>query len=120
MDIDVDQGIDELRRDVQGADTGFDNLNAELAETDRELDRVRTSADRTGRELEQTGRRGISSFKECRSPRAPSAWRSRAVGVRAFIGFANEAIDDASDLAESVSKTEVVFGASRRRQVVRL
>ena len=76
VDIDVNQGIDELRRDVQGADSGFGELNSELAETDRELDRIRTSADRTGRELETTGRRGVSSFNGLSVAAVLSEWRS--------------------------------------------
>ena len=112
VDIDVDQGIDELRRDVQGADSGFGELNSELAETDRELDRIRTSADRTGRELETTGRRGVSSFNGLSvAAGAFGVALAAAVGVRAFIGFADDAIGVASDLEESLSKTNVVFGA---------
>jgi hypothetical protein len=111
VDIDVDQGIDELRRDVQGADAGFGDLNSELAETDRELDRIRGSADRAGRELEQTGRRGVSSFNGMAvAAGAFGVALAAAVGIRAFAGFANEAIQAASNLAESTSKANVVFG----------
>lgn len=111
VDIDVDQGIDELRRDVQGADAGFGELNAELAETDRELDRVRNSADRAGRELETTGRRGIASFNGMAvAAGAFGVAIAAAVGIRAFAGFANDAIQSASSFEEALSKTRVVFG----------
>ena len=112
VEIQGERAIAELRQDVAGADTGFGQLNQELAETDRELDRIRTSADRAGRELDTAGRRGVSSFNGMAvAAGAFGVALAAAVGIRAFVGFAGQAIEAASSFEESLSKSRVVFGS---------
>jgi hypothetical protein len=128
VEVETDQALDKLRRDVAAVDnqtidvdvdvdgvnraeTEFSQLNRELGQTDSELEQVSSSARRAGNELDDVGRRGSTAF---------SGLSASAVGLvgalAAFQGFRilgrglGAAIEDASNLEESLSKTNVVFG----------
>lgn len=110
--VDIQTGdLSGVRRELGQADQSVSSLNSELEETTRELRRVDDAAGRAGRELDDTGQRGVKAFGGLGVAVAGFGAALIAVqGLRAFIGFADIAIGKASDLAESTSKTEVVFG----------
>ena len=110
VDIQGERAVDELRRDFQGADAGVRILNSELAETERELRRIDRAADDSTEAILRV-ERGVSAFSSLRlSVLGAAAGFAAIAGARAFINFAGDAISAASDLEESISKTNVVFG----------
>lgn len=108
---DLERELDGLFAPVSRGDNEFEALNRELDQTVTELKQVDNQAERTGRELEQTGRRGSTAFVGL-----TGAFLGFAGAIAAFQGFSaigrgiGVAIDAASDLAESTSKANVVFG----------
>lgn len=115
IDVPVQVGnanqLDAIRRDLELAEDSADGLNRELAQTDSELDQVGNQARRTGSELETAGRRGRTAFSGLTTSVVGLVGAFGAIqGARAFLSFAGDAIDAASDLEESTSKAGVVFG----------
>lgn len=106
--VDVSVDVDG----VQAANVQFDRLNQEIDQTEDELRQVSNEAQKTGRELDQAGTRGAQTFSRLRSSiGGVGAGLIAAFGVRAVGQGINEAIQAASNLEESISKTTVVFGA---------
>jgi hypothetical protein len=128
VEVETDQALDKLRRDVAAVDnqtidvdvdvdgvnraeTEFSQLNRELDQTDSELRQVSNQADRTGRELENVGRRGSSAFSGLGASVVGFVGALAAFqGVRVIGQGLAASISAASDLEESLSKTNVVFG----------
>lgn len=102
--------LSDIRRELDQADNAAESLNTELRQTDAGLDDVGDSARRAGRELDDVGRRGTASFRGL-----SAGFLAFAGALAAFQGFqvlargAASAIGAASDLEESLSKTNVVF-----------
>jgi len=111
IDVPINIGTSDLQRDIARTDTDFERLNSEVRETQSELRQLDSQADRTGDAMLRVGNRGVTAFTNL---------RGSFLGVAAaFIGFqgfqaltrgAFAAVQSASDLAESLSKTNVVFG----------
>jgi hypothetical protein len=93
------------------AEGGASGLNQELAETSRELGRVERQADDSADAVLRVGTRGVSAFSNLRGSIIGVAAGLAAIqGIQVLgRGFA-AAIQDASNLEESLSKTNVVFG----------
>lgn len=85
--------------------------NAEARQFERSLHDAGRAARQTDDAVDSVGRRGQAAFGNLGIAVASFGSALVAVqGLRAFIGFADQAIGKASDLAESTSKTNVVFG----------
>ena len=128
VEIESDQSLDQLRRDVaaadnqtvdiavdvdgvDAADASFDSLNAELEQTESGLRQVGDQADLTGRDLDQAGDRGDSAFRRMGGSIVALGGALVAFqGFRLLITGAGAAIEAASNFQESVSKADVVFG----------
>lgn len=111
IDAAVDAADTTVDLDVDTASTK--QLRAELDKVNRELTEARTLLDRMEGDLEQVRRKGgqvEGSFEGVR--RAAGAALS-AFGARAVIQEIDAMITAASDLAESQSKVDVVFGESK-------
>jgi hypothetical protein len=123
-----EQAIEELRQDIarvdaqdinvavdvdgiQAAENQMEDLRQETDRAGDEFDDMRTKARRAGDEVDDVGRRGASSIRGMVGAVAGfGAAIGAAAGIRAFLGFAGDAIDAASDLEESTNKARVVFG----------
>jgi hypothetical protein len=128
VDIQSDQGLDQLQRDiaqvdnqrvdvevdvagVDQADASFADLNRELEQTDNELREVAAEADRTGRDLDNAAEKGVRGFKGLALGAGAFGAALIAVqGIGALVRGAGAAIEAASDFEESISKANVVFG----------
>lgn len=111
VSVSGEQNLAQIRRELGLADDAADNLNRELAQTDDELRQAGTQAKRTGDDIESAGRRGGSAFGSLRASALGLVTAFGAVqGARALFDFFGESIEAASDLEESTSKAQVVFG----------
>ena len=111
VDVEGTQAADNLRRDFQGADTAVGNLNNELEETDRELRQIDRSATDATDGILRVGTRGSPRSRRYAVRSSGSGWRSPVSRGRGLSSASRvEAIDAASNLAESTSKAQVVFG----------
>lgn len=111
VDIEGTRAADELRQDFDQADTAVASLNNELEETGRELQTIDRRADDASDGILRVGTRGVSAFTSLQgSIVGVGAAFAAIAGARAFLGFAGEAIQAASNFEESLSKTNVVFG----------
>lgn len=100
VDVDVDpKAFRQLKADI-------DKVNAELNDTRAQLNKVEG-------ELDQVRRKGGDVEKSFGGIRAAAAGALAALGTRFVIDQVQEMIGAASDLAESQSKVDVVFGASQ-------
>ena len=110
VNISGEQAAESLRRDLNQADNAVESLNTELGQTDRELDQIRGSARGASDAVLRVGTGGVSAF---------SNLRGSIIGVVGALGLiagagvalrgAFTAIQAASSLEESLSKTNVVF-----------
>ena len=104
--------VEGLRRDFSQADDAVDRLNRELNQTDDALRRVGREADDSTNAMLRVGTRGVSAFSNLRGSILGVAGAFVAFqGARAFLDFAGDSIEAASDLEESTSKAQVVFGS---------
>lgn len=104
--------LDRVTRDFAQADDSVDRLNRELNETDDALRRVGREADQSTNAMLRVGTRGVSAFSNLRGSILGVAGAFVAFqGARAFLDFASQSIEAASDLEESTSKAQVVFGS---------
>ena len=113
VDVDVEgtRAADELRQDFAQADNAVNSLNNELEETGRELRNVDQQAEKATNQMLGVGSKGAAAFQRLQTSVVAAAGAFALIaGARAFLTFADQAIGKASDLAESLSKTEVVFG----------
>lgn len=112
VNISGDNNADQLRRDLDQADNAAESLNSELRETDRELGQIDRSADQASNAMLRVGTRGVSAFTNLRGSLLGAV---AAVGVfagaTAALRGAFTALQAASSLEESLSKTNVVFGS---------
>lgn len=105
IEIDVNTG------DLNQADRALQDLRNELGLVDNELEDVEDQSRRTGRELEDTGNRGTSAFgKITRAVGLVAGALAAFGGGRALLQFFGDSISAASDVEESLSKVQVVFG----------
>jgi hypothetical protein len=112
VQITGEQDLENIRADLGQSETAVAELNRELGQTDDALRDVGTQAGRTGDAMDDIGTRGTSAFTNLRGAVVGVTAAFAAIqGARAFIDFARDAIDAASDLEESTSKAQVVFGA---------
>jgi hypothetical protein len=129
VDVETDQALDQLRRDIRAADADdididvdvdgvaraedeFEELRREVDKTDDELRKVERQAKATGDDLERAGKKGKGAFSGLtRGVLAFGAALGGIAALRGLIGFFGDAIDSASDLEESTSKAQVVFGS---------
>jgi hypothetical protein len=104
--------LDRVTRDFAQADDSVDRLNRELNETDDALRRVGREGDNATNAMLRVGTRGVSAFSNLRGSIVGVA--SAFVlfqGARAALDFFNQSIEAASNLEESTSKAQVVFGS---------
>jgi hypothetical protein len=106
VDVDV-KGTAEVTR----LDTALDETTTSAKATDRAIDTIGSTTRRSAREAEAAAGRFSGSMDKLRGRIiAAGAAIAAAFGVRAIVGFANDAIQAFSDLNESTSKAQVVFG----------
>jgi hypothetical protein len=106
-DIDVDVDVDGVTR----AEDEFEELRREVDQTEDGLRDVERQANRTGDDLERAGKRGGSAFSGLtKGVLAFGAALGGIAALRGLASFFGDAIDSASDLEESTSKAQVVFG----------
>ncbi len=128
VDVETDQALDQLKRDIRAVDADdididvdvdgvsraedeFQDLRRELGRTERALDDVEDEAEQTSRAMLRVGTRGVSAFSNLRGSLFAVATAFAAFqGLRGLTSFFGDAIDSASDLEESTSKAQVVFG----------
>lgn len=107
-DIDIDVDVDGIAK----ADREFEDLNREIDDTTDELRKAERQADETTNAMLRIGTRGTSAFTNLRgSLLGVGAAFVAFQGGKALLGFFDDAIDSASDLEESTSKAQVVFGS---------
>ena len=124
VDIAVDQAIGDLRSTLNRLDQtvdvsvnaeGLDAVATDATRLDAELDEAAVAADRLDRELDQvskTGQSGLSAMTKTAIKFGVALGGLSLIGraARGLADFAGDSIAAASDLAESTSKAEVVFG----------
>ena len=104
--VPVDVDVDGINR----ADSQFQDLNTEIGQTQTELRQLDNQAERTGRELEGLGRRGSTAFAGLAVSAVGFVGAVAAFGgLQVLVRGATAAIQAASNLEESLSKTNVVF-----------
>lgn len=103
---------DAVARDLRQAGGAADELRSDLDRVDDSLRDAGTAARRAGDDIEDIGRRGRRAFDGLgTSLLAFGSALGGAVALRGFVNFAGDAIEAASDLEESTSKAQVVFGS---------
>lgn len=128
VDVESDQALAQLRRDIALADAddidvnvdvdGVQRAENQMAELRREVDQtgdefteLRRRADSSSDAILRVGSRGVSVFANLKtSILGAAAGFGVFAGARALGRFAFDSIQAASDLEESLSKTNVVFG----------
>lgn len=104
--------LEQVRRGLESADGSVEALNRELAETETELRSAGLAGRRAGDDLESGARRASTAFSGLsRTVVGIGSALLAAQGLRAFVGFASDAINEASELEQSVGALEAVFGA---------
>lgn len=100
-----------VTQDLARSDDAVEDLNRELRRTEGELRDVEGAADRGTQGVLRFGTRGASVFSNFRGSLLGVVGAFGAIqGTRAFVGFARDNIAAASDLEESTSKAQEVFG----------
>lgn len=128
VDIETDQALTQLQRQIREADTDditvdvetrelsqaerdIAEMQTELREAVDESERFRREMGRAGDEAQNLGRRGESAFSGLRGQLQGLAVAAAGfIGFREVAQFLNDSIQAASDLEESTSKAQVVFG----------
>lgn len=110
VNISGEQAAESLRRDLSQADNAVESLNSELGQTDRELDQIRGSARGASDAVLRVGTGGVSAFSNLRGSIIGVVGALGLIaGTGAALRGAFAVIQQASDLEESLSKTNVVF-----------
>lgn len=128
VDVESDQALAQLRRDIALTDADDIDVNVDvdgINQAENQMEELRREVDRTGDEFTElrrrandssdailrVGSRGTSVFTNLRgSILGVAAGFAAFAGAGAFGRFAFASIQAASDLEESLSKTNVVFG----------
>lgn len=107
-DIDVDVDVDGVSR----ATNEMGDLRREVDRTEHEFEQLDREVDQTTQGVLRLGTRGVSVFSNLRgSILAVGAGFAAIQGARSLLTFFGESIEAASDLEESTSKAQVVFGS---------
>lgn len=125
VDVDVDVTglgeLDELESDIRRIDNqdididveadGVSNLRRELGQVENSLEDVERQARETGQQIQTATRGGTGAFGDLAGSAKALFGVLAASGVVRQVGvFLGDAVNAASDLEESLSKTRVVFG----------